>query len=211
MLLAFDMPDQTPAATLDFGEARVDATDTTSYSFATMDIGDAAADRVVIAVVVVRDTGSGSPVVAATLGGSAMTAGHRVDGTQLSIGIFYLAFPTGTTATLAVTTGGITTENCQVATYALYGLKSPVPTDFRTGSTTTSPSLDTLNIHEGGYGIYVCIGAHANAVTTGGITERYNNITSNTNLQVGDAPGGATVTATFTTAGASTPLAAAWR
>lgn len=93
----------------------------TSSSF-TVDIGTAAADRIVVVCVqVTNNTGSGfatTTVLTVTLDGNSMTRIVEAGVGNRNGGIFMLAVPAGTTATLVTSRGSNATH--KVAVYAVY-------------------------------------------------------------------------------------------
>ena len=80
-------------------------------TYADQPIGNAAPNRTV--VVLVSSELASTPINSVTLGGSAMTAGTAGNEGAVYARAFYLAYPTGTTATVAVTFGTNTPNSTQ--------------------------------------------------------------------------------------------------
>lgn len=154
------------------------------HTYTNVDIGKPDSSRI---VVVVTQHYSVSPATTGiTVGGSAMTlAKQNLSSTALGeVSIWYLAYPTGTTADIVVTKGGSNSVNI-TSVYALYGMTSSTP-DV-TSESDADPAVLSANITAGSFGI----GAartylnSANNYTWVGLTEDYdNNPVSNNSYSV---------------------------
>lgn len=124
-----------------YSELRFDAAFTDSKSgassWANVNIGEASAERII--VVATSDT-AGTHISAVTVGGIAAT--RRANGSYAQI--WTASVPTGTTATISVTSSSGTLNG--IGVYAIYGLNSAVP--FDTGTGTTSAPVD---VQAGGF------------------------------------------------------------
>lgn len=113
-----------------FTDSAVDATNGTSYSFATRAIGTAdATRRVFVAVNTCNVTGTEVTITGVTLGGNAMTPiGTPTTGTtdRWRSALFYRDEASGTTATIAVTLTGNNPLNCGIGVWAVYNHASTI-------------------------------------------------------------------------------------
>ena len=161
-------------------------------------IGTAAPNRIV--VVTVASELASTPIASCTLGGSAMDAGTQGNGGALYARTFYLLYPTGTTATVAVTftTNSPSSTQNHIAVYSV--------TDAVYSSTGADSSLDmdvsdplttgSTTIAAGGGMIAVA----GRAGTTGG-QDTWANLTEDLDVDGGNF---GFTTATSTTAGTAT-------
>jgi hypothetical protein len=127
--------------TLSYQTTTESGTDTTTYTFAGTAIGaESAARHVVVATAGVAGAGLINSV---TLGGNGMTEVVTViGGAAMRGGIYILAVPTGTTASIVVTFAN-TQNRCGLAVWALYGLNSATAVDTATATAEGSLNLDT--------------------------------------------------------------------
>jgi hypothetical protein len=127
--------------TLSYQTTTESGTDTTTYTFAGTAIGaESAARYVVVATAGVAGAGLINSV---TLGGNGMTEVVTViGGAAMRGGIYILAVPTGTTASIVVTFAN-TQNRCGLAVWALYGLNSATAVDTATATAEGSLNLDT--------------------------------------------------------------------
>lgn len=146
-----------------------DATNAQNYTFTDHDIGDAAADRLVV-VAITWEVNSGGTINLSTvsIGGNAASI-IRQDVSPTSrrahSAIAALAVASGTTATIAVGLSSTNANSCAVHVYALYNLTSTTPFDDNGGGVQIAGSVSTtVDIPEGG----ICIaGSSHNGVATG--------------------------------------------
>lgn len=146
--------------------------DNTTYTFAAVDIGTAAADRrVIVAITANSNAGAGAAISSATIGG--ITADIIVEHMAVSASsshIFMAEVPTGTTADIVVTFAAAQIR-AGIGVWSVTGLTNPIPTD--TVSTATSPAVLDLDVLEGGFIIGVAYAASDPEMTWAGGTERY--------------------------------------
>jgi hypothetical protein len=139
--------------TLSYQTTTESGTDTTTYTFAGTAIGaESAARYVVVATAGVAGAGLINSV---TLGGNGMTEVVTViGGAAMRGGIYILAVPTGTTASIVVTFAN-TQNRCGLAVWALYGLNSATAVDT---ATATAEGAGSLNLDTQDGGIVVAYG-----------------------------------------------------
>jgi hypothetical protein len=129
-----------------------DLTAQSTYTFSNVDIGVAAANRLVV-VGVGRGT-SGRPLLSATIGGIAATI--NIDSSsQGGAAIISAVVPTGTTATIVINLAGGTSNRCVIGRYALYDLNSssPAATPVAVSGTTGSQSITIVSCLANGISI----------------------------------------------------------
>lgn len=138
-------------------------------------IGAATGDRIIV-VVVGTELASSTPS-ACTIGGLTMNAGTGGAQSPAYARAFYLAYPSGTTATIAVTYSSTNPTNQQnkIAVYAIYGAVYSATggtqgTDYRDTVLTTG----NVTIAAGGGMIAVTSGEDAGANTWTNLTEDIN-------------------------------------
>ncbi len=131
------------------GEAH-DASNLTTYTFTSKNVGAAGAGRVIALAVQTRPSSIGTPrsISSVTADGNAMTAGPSYTGGAAgnpTIAWFYLPIASGTTVTFVVTFNA-GSQNCAIATYRLFPVSStPVDTAV-TALTTTTATLTDLEV-----------------------------------------------------------------
>lgn len=146
----FFVPSSAVIPTLSYRTNAVDATNLTTYSFASVDIGTAAANRHVIVGVVSRNASAARSVSSATIAGisASIVADGVVSNSQAAILI--AAVPTGTTGTIDITLSGAS-ERCGIAVWAAYGLLSATPV------ASLNTASGTLDINTSANGIIVAV------------------------------------------------------
>ena len=117
-----------------------DATDQTTYSFASVDIGAADATRYVIVALAARNSTADRTVSSATIAGvsASIVADGSAANTQCAI--LMAAVPTGTTGTIAITFSAAQLR-CGIAVWAAYNLRSA------TAIATLATASATLNVN----------------------------------------------------------------
>lgn len=135
-----------PPMTYSFEGLTNDNSNLTTYTFTNVNIGAAGAGRVIAVGVQTRTTSVGTPrtLSSGTLAGNAMTLSGAVSNGgssgQSSIGWFYIAAATGTTATITITFNA-GTQNCSIVVYRLFPVSStPVDAVANSGSATQTIS-----------------------------------------------------------------------
>lgn len=164
MALVFTPTDNPASINHGFG------TGTATYTNA--NIGTAASDRIVVVNIGGR-TGntSGDTFSSVTIGGNAATlAARATHGNSFLIEQWYLAVPTGTTATVAFTlSGGDVFDRSFCTVGQLTGsASSPANTATKPSGFTGDPNVTTsaLTISSGGQGLVALFGDGANATPT---------------------------------------------
>ncbi len=180
-------------------------------TYSTVSIGTASTDRI-ISVVVGAEFANATPsgvTIDYGSGAVAMTAGTTGNFTDMYARVFYLAVPTGTTATIVVTFSGSispgpgTTAN-HIAVYSVTGADTVLSTQGGNGSTnmsTTPLTTGSVTIPTGGGFLGVATGATAAGKTWASVTEVLD--VSVTNFEFTTATSTAAGTATRTVTGAS--------
>lgn len=128
----------------------VDGSNSSSYSFAGVAIGAAAADRYVVIALGGKSTSSLSSISSATIGGVAMTVLHKAEGGSGETAYLLISntpITTGTTATFAVTFNQ-SHSRAGIGSFTARSLVSTTPTD--TGGTVGGDYSDTITISNGG-------------------------------------------------------------
>lgn len=146
----FFVPSSAVIPTLSYRTNVVDAANSTTYTFNTVDIGTAAANRHVIVGVVSRHASVANTVSSATIAG--VTASIVADGviSNSQAALLIAAVPTGTTGTIAITLSG-GSERCGIAVWAAYGLLSATPV------ASLNTASGTLDINTSANGIIVAV------------------------------------------------------
>lgn len=150
--------------------ATPDASDLTTYTFASQNIGAAASDRlVIVAYSSINGNGTGVGISSVTIGGVTATIAHS-SGTNVSAGLAWALVPTGTTASI-VLTFAIGQTNCVAATYRLTGQQSSTAfdTDTPAGGATAARSA-SIDVPAGGC-VIASAGEAAVSMTWTGATE----------------------------------------
>jgi hypothetical protein len=112
----------------------------TTYTFASTAVGTAAADREIVVCVHAQKGSTAALPSGVTLGGTSMTMdGGTTAGGTIVAAIYRLAFPTGTTATLAVTFSS-GPGSCAVTVYRMTGRTLPPSVATSTGTSSASHS-----------------------------------------------------------------------
>lgn len=135
-----------------FLDNQSDTTNQSSYSYASMNFGAAAANRYIVAVFGAAEDsgGTGLATSSVTIGGVSATLlredGHDAGG-DTAVSIYIALVPTGTSGTVAITYAA-GRRNAGVALYRLTGLNSTIAVD--TASNTADPMTDTIDVNDGG-------------------------------------------------------------
>lgn len=160
------------APSISYRTAADDASNASSYSFASQDIGTASGTRTVIVCAVGLTSGGGAATVSSpTIGGVSATVQktHNGGGGAWSC-IFNASVPTGATGTIAF---NVTASNrCQIMVWAAYNLTSNTAV-VTAGSSSQSASVNMNTVT----GDILVVGGYSNdqaspGVTPTGYTER---------------------------------------
>lgn len=125
----------------------LDNSSQTTYSFASTALGADASDREIVVCVHAQKASGLALPSSVTLAGNAMTldAGAAAAG-KIAAGIYRLAYPTGATATVAVTFASAP-GSCAITVYRMTGRTMAVSGLTNTG--TTSATIESV-VHHGG-------------------------------------------------------------
>jgi len=143
----------------------VDATDLTTYTFSTIDIGTAGSNRHVIVGVVARNGTANRTISSATIAGVSASIAADGSGGNTEAGILIAAVPTGTTGTISITFSAGQLR-CGIAVWAAYDLTSA------TAFASLATSSTTLDINTPADGIIVAVSMGVSTTPVwSGITE----------------------------------------
>lgn len=180
------------------------------YTFNSVAIGNAAADRL---VVVSPGASSTQHVTAVTIGGVSATAHTDTSGGDPSCEIWSATVPTGTTAQIVVTLSG-SANRMGMGVWTITDLNSATPIDsdkVQGGSTNASRSL-TVNVEEDGVVIVAGGRNMAGAITPTNYTERYDSsVESNDQFSGGDNVPASTGTKQYTMDAVASMSVVSWR
>lgn len=148
-----------------------------TYTFTNADIGDEAADRLVVVVVCAHNNvASGIALQAVTIGGNAATIhanGNLSTGVKTQVAaIASLLVPSGATATIAAGFSA-NMQRCFIYVYRMVKYRSATPSDVETATALNSASVgDTLDIPSGGAAVAgACAAALLGTATFAGVNE----------------------------------------
>lgn len=166
-LVGFGAGSQDAPVTAAYVSSNKSETDLTTYSFASQDIGTAAADRIVV-VAPFFNAGGSLTISSATLGGSGMTpiitALNDTGSATTGVALYALAYPTGTTATIEFTLSGGAVRG-GIGVWTLSGKTGSVAA-YDTGSSATGdPTTTNVDIPNLGCLITVAGCANSGALT----------------------------------------------
>ncbi len=181
----FSPPDVT------FTAATSSSSNLTTYTFAGVSIGTAAADRYVV-VAAHTDCGAASPTVV-TIGGINATLLEANDG----VGLFMALVPTGTTASIVVTFSA-TCARAAIGVWSVTGLSRATPINSSKASGTGVTASTGVSASHGGCVIAASTHSGGTGISwSGGVTERYDSVNGNsTRYSAGDTEGLAAGTVT---------------
>lgn len=198
-----------------FLQATNDTSDSTTYTFASQNLGTAATDRVIVVGIGARKAGAATTISSVTIGGVSATIIQvsNSDTNSDIAGIAYATVPTGTTGDIVVTFGSGMVR-CAIQAYRAVGLASTTPYD--SGTSTASDPTFNLDIPVG-FAVATALSNSESSCTWTGLTEDHDNtletyvtVTSASDEFVSEETG-RTITADFATSG-TTPVGvfAAW-
>lgn len=159
-------------AVLSFLQHTEDTGNVTTYNFAGVNIGTAAADRYVfVAVVHSSSAGTARTISSATIGGISATIVANQAGVAhaqgLGAAVIWAAVPTGTTATISITLSG-GGGSCNIATYRVTGLVSATEHHSQTAALATTGGLLSLSLNVPANGFVIA--AYNNSANTGSVS-----------------------------------------
>lgn len=164
--------------TISYRTSDIRLTTTNSYSFTSQDIGTASSDRYVLVAITTTSTVGAISITGVTVGGVSASLVHsqaHTTGSVWAIAAFYIAaVPTGTTATVAITTSS-NQLLCRIGIWALTNLSSTTASDTA-GSTSTTATLDMDTVVDGG--AFVCGRTNSSGTFTApsGFTEDFDGV-----------------------------------
>lgn len=191
-------------ATVEYRDSAADTSAKTSFTFTSMDIGSAAADRVIL-VGVTEGTGTVSTISSVSVAGNSATAIAQADGglspNEERAEIWAVAVASGTTGNVVVTLSG-SDSGCGVVVWAAYGIST---TAHDTATDAGDPMSVLIDIPAGG----VCVGfcaVRSNSAGTSrwtwtGLTEDIDGL--QWNQTAGDIASGASLNPSTTQTGLS--------
>jgi hypothetical protein len=193
ILIAVEPKDAIP--TITYNGNSVDTTDSNNYTLSGVSIGTAAYDRLVVVLVQVSGGSSTFSINSVNIGGVAATAHASAGGTNqfAAIGVYSRIVPTGTTASIDVTTSA-TAGRCMVASYSLYDLESFTAEDANAVYPGTSPYDDILTGLSSDACVATLIGSDGTSVSVSEATTDLSNLSLESGARV------ATAASTTTTA-----------
>jgi len=175
------------AIVVTFQQATSDTADLATYTFNTIPIGTATADRcVVMSTESRRSTISATTLVSATINGNAATILGQHNFTEASsslVAFISLVVPTGTTADFSMVISATMLRN-RIGVTTLTGANCTTVVDTQS-SDADDPTV-LLDIPAGGAGFGVCVAASTTGSTTWtGLTERHDAIIESAMLATG--------------------------
>jgi hypothetical protein len=163
---------------LSFLQATSDATDLTTYTFASQNLGTAAADRVIIVTMATRKAGTAALTFdSVTIGGVSATINIQRQYAPANTSVAAIAsavVPTGTTGDIVITMSA-TVLRMQIGVSRVTGVADHT-TMYDSGGDDINPIAVSLNIPAGGFAVgAVVAGAvnNANNWTWANLTENY--------------------------------------
>lgn len=125
-----------------------DATDLSTYTFSSVNLGTADSDRTIVILVTGRSNDGGSRTLdSATIGGVSATINVQATSNGNVCAIISADVPTGSTGNVVLNFSS-TMTGVDISTYRVLGMSGTTATD--TGSSTASPLSDTLNMNAAG-------------------------------------------------------------
>lgn len=162
---------------LSFLQTAGDATDLTTYTFSSQNLGATASDRFIICAITGRSSdGSARTLSSATIGGVTATINCQINNSGSMSAIVAASVPTGTTGDVVLVFSSTMTD-ANIALYRATGLSSATAID--TGTSSADPGTDTLTIKSGGVLVGIATdddGTHT--CTWTGLTENYDSATA---------------------------------
>jgi len=200
----------------EFLQATNDTSDLTTYTFSSQNLGDVAADRLIIVGISSRKAGGSTTISSVTIGGVTATVIQNTNTvTNTDVGaIAYAVVPSGTTGDIVIVFGAGMVR-CAIQVYRAINLESTTPYDSDT-SLAADPTVN-LDVPAGGFAIGTGItAANSNAAWTG-LTEDHDNTleTFVTVTSASDeflsAEAGRTILINFGTSNESVGVFASWK
>lgn len=148
----------------------VDTAIKTTYTFSSVNLGDAATDRVII-VGIGGTSGSSRSISSVTIGGVSATASATANTSWAIVNsIWYAAVPSGTTGDIVITFSGSMAQ-CVVNTFRMTGQTSNTPATTGTDTTGSTTSDPNINVTAGDVIVSHVVGADGASMAWTGTTE----------------------------------------
>jgi hypothetical protein len=190
-------------------DSPISASALTTHTFTGASLGAAADDRIIAVVVSAYHSPGGGPTVSSlTIGGvSANFRLRAVGSTRVTVELWTLAVPLGTTANIVVQ-WSVDSVRCGAGVFRIVGSDGEAPSDTATNTGTGNLST-TIDVVDNGAllaGVGATRGASSFSTTFAGVTESYDEVISGGVCQSGGCAdlstgeSGRTVSATFNVA-----------
>jgi len=173
---------QARVVSLEYTHTAESVTNATSYTFNTVNIGTATADRLVVVVAMGSAGASGRTIsgitIDGTAGSSVVTQGNSSASNDPICFIAQRVVTSGTSISVVVACGGNTFNRMAIAVYTLkdYQSSTAVDTDQTLYSSSTNTATATLDLSSGGVAIY-------GAQTNGNRTSSWSSASENVDAQ----------------------------
>lgn len=217
--MTFPMPTFMPAVggpILTYVDTANDTAISSSYSFASVGLGTAAADRYIVVAANTRKGDADPDITSVTVAGVSATEVVQSAGTRGRSGLWIAAVPTGTSDTVVVATS-TNGRGCTIFVYTLTGLTSSTATSTNSNSGSASSLGASLTASAGGIIIATACSLNNTDISWTNAVEdlEYDQTAATANTSaaasaIGLSAGAITVTATFSTSQTVTLAAAHW-
>ncbi len=170
----FGVPKAEAAITFAYETTVASTTDLTTYTFSTVDIGTANADRCVIVSAIARKSGASATLSTVTIGGVSATIvvqnTNNVTNTDVA-GLAAAIVPTGTTGDIVVTWSAGMLRS-QIGVWTAIGTDS-CTTPHDTGSSLSGDPSTTIDIADAGAAVGAGLTAAGTTASWTGLTENF--------------------------------------
>jgi len=147
-----------------------DTVNRTTYTFSSVNLGDAATDRVII-VGIGGTSGSSRSISSVTIGGVSATAAATANISWAIVNsIWYAAVPSGTTGDIVITFSAVMVQ-CVVNAFRMTGQTSNTPANTGTDTTGSTTSDPNINVTAGDVIVSNVVGGDGTAMAWTGTTE----------------------------------------
>lgn len=212
MLLGVCIAPPVASPVVSYRTQSLDATDLTTYTHSSLDIGTASAGRYVIVGIWQTNSTAARTASSVTIGGVTATF---LDRSQIATGAtrfgtkeYWIAnVPTGTTGNVVVTWSGAC-QRSSVDVWAVYNLKSTTLADSQADTTNLTTSTVTISIPSGGFALAFATGNSSPTYTWSSASERSDALVETVGVSASDYSNslGESRTITATRSVASTEL-----
>jgi len=162
-----------------FTASAVDATDLTTYTFASQALGDPNFYRRIAVCITARNAGGSSAVSSVTVAGISATkaVGFLAQGNTNTVEIWVADVPSAVTATVVVTFGGAESR-CGIGLFAIYYAGRSTP--FATATQINDNTATSLAVPGDGIAIGCAIDVGGSTCTWTNLTEAYDQVVEGT-------------------------------